>query len=503
MRTSMLGSLVVIALVLGPVGSSRADELDLTGHWQVNMDCDFYATATSFVKLDTDVTTGDLTALTPDKCGTIEFPTSIEEMIACSVINGLNVGRVSGTLFDLPTTGQYRNEAVFDPFFYPFIGCTVERFLIDLRYDGRVRTDELGNAVSIDGTVTTGYIEFREPGDVLCFSFPDAPDCTFDMRRNDIAVGSQVSVEPRVGTTLTFDTVSAPGTVSVMPLTEADASVPANFQVYAPGAPVPIYYDVDTNATVSGPITTCFDYQDFDDDGIIDGSNPWVFESNIQVLHEEGGEFVDRTSFVDTEANFVCAETTSFSQVTVVTPADPVIPWQDRSVAKAKLVVKRSRTGTEKVVFVTKDPDFMFPEAQTINDPRRFVGRGVTLELFAHGEGTVATFGGYHRFRLNSSSDKYGSYAESGAFKMAKIVRGRVLKVKLKATGLALTAPQGSMAARVTTGLLRHCASFTGSGVSKDLPGRFVGKIKEAALLPDCTDASLGIPGSPSGAFLD
>jgi hypothetical protein len=483
-----LSRVLGLMLVVGQASTVCADEVDLTGSWQVNMDCGFYATATSYLNLDTDVVTGAVTALEPDGCGTVQFPGSIEPITSCAVVSGSDQGSVAGTIFDLPAVGFRRTEAVFSPFFYPLIFCTVDRLRVDSRFDATVFTDGAGNAVRLQGAVTNENLEFVAPGGAVCYSLSSSPECLFEARRNDVAVGTNVAVEPRSGTTVRFDTVSAPGTVSVTPLTAPDGNVPAGFRVYAPDADVPIFYDIHTTATVSGPIESCFAYPDANDDGVVDGTLPYVFEDALRILHDEDGDFVDRTSVLDTAANVICAETTTLSQVTVGA-SDENVPWEDHPLAAAKLVVKRSSSGAEKVVFVSKDPDVFFPEPGTLSDPR---AAGATLELFAHGENAVdATALDPRDWRLDSN-DKYSYRKFYSGTGTGLLKRGRVLKIKLRDIGLdlALAAPQGSMAVRLTTGLVRHCAYFEAGDARRDLPGRFVAKRRDTQLT-DCSTTAL------------
>ena len=155
----------------------------------------------------------------------------------------------------------------------------------------------------------------RDASGATCFSLPDAPDfCTFHMRRNDVRVGANVTVAPRDGSTLTFSSVSAPGTAAIVPLTEADGLVPPGFQILSSGT-TPIFYDASTTALISGTITTCLAYPDTDNDGMVDGASPPIEENDLQVLHEEAGFFVDRTLSLDPVLKQVCGATPSLSQL--------------------------------------------------------------------------------------------------------------------------------------------------------------------------------------------
>src|SRR5205085_10563428 len=96
---------------------------------------------------------------------------------------------------------------------------------------------------------------FYDTRGTVCFSLPDAPDCGFEMRPNDVAVGTSVTVSPHAGVTVTFDAVTVAGTASVTPLTTASAAVPGAFQVYTVpgflgGPPMSIFYDLHTTAAI-------------------------------------------------------------------------------------------------------------------------------------------------------------------------------------------------------------------------------------------------------------
>ena len=77
--------------------------IDVTGSWQVNIDCQIFATATSFLEVEEDIVTGLLTArIPPGQCGTVEVPDGIQEVAACDQNPQPASGRVIGTNFDLP-----------------------------------------------------------------------------------------------------------------------------------------------------------------------------------------------------------------------------------------------------------------------------------------------------------------------------------------------------------------------------------------------------------------
>ena len=114
--------------------------------------------------------------------------------------------------------------------------------------------------------------------------------------------GSNQSVAPMAPhsntspATVTFSTVTQAGATGVTTSSTGNPP-PANLAIGTP----PVYYDIATSATYSGPITICINYS-----GIAFGGAP-------QLFHYENGAWVDRTSSVDTTHHIVCATVTSLS----------------------------------------------------------------------------------------------------------------------------------------------------------------------------------------------
>lgn len=309
-RTRIGVGLVLLAGVLAaPRGSQAAD---VAGSWQINISCGLFATATSFVDIADDGA-GNLTVTTP-VCGTLEVPGAIHQLTTCVFTPDPRDGLVSGATVSFPASSLGHSDSTTDTPFN-FVGlCQAARVVNESAFDGTVVEEAAGVATRISGTVVNGLLQVYRPDTSLCFSLLDSPDCTFDMRRNAVAAGSNVTVAPRDGSRVTFESILAPGTAAVVPVTTPSATVPANFTVLDSGG-VPIYYDVHTTAVHAGSITTCFAYPDVNNDGLIDSTGEP--ETSLRVLHEESGTFVDRTLSVDTDANLICAETSSLSQLTL------------------------------------------------------------------------------------------------------------------------------------------------------------------------------------------
>lgn len=136
----------------------------------------------------------------------------------------------------------------------------------------------------------------------------------------NVAVSSVATfTDPDTGTQRTanigvrFADVASGGEVVVTATSSVAGSLNSNFSVNIGGL-VPVYFDVSTTATITGPITVCQHYDDADNDGLVDGTG--VVETDLRILHGEGSPyvFVDRTVLpVDTANNTVCAEVSNLS----------------------------------------------------------------------------------------------------------------------------------------------------------------------------------------------
>ena len=116
--------------------------------------------------------------------------------------------------------------------------------------------------------------------------------------------GSNVEVQPIQEVTLSFTNVTSSGQTTVTTTNTTSVSAPAGFVV----GDIPIYYEITSTATFDGPVEVCFNY----DESQVNGP-----ESSLRVLHEENGEFVDRTVSLDTANNVICALVDSFSAFVV------------------------------------------------------------------------------------------------------------------------------------------------------------------------------------------
>ena len=134
--------------------------------------------------------------------------------------------------------------------------------------------------------------------------------------------GNDVSVRPLVGglgspggVELIFSTVTICGTTTAA-TTLAGPAPPAGLQVIAPGA----YYDLNTTATFTGPVTVCIGY----DETQLAGS-----ELDLVLLHQKTGDDVvdDKLGLIDgtpiAASDIICGETLTLSIFAVAEPVPP------------------------------------------------------------------------------------------------------------------------------------------------------------------------------------
>lgn len=184
----------------------------------------------------------------------------------------------------------------------------------------------------------------------------------------------------------------------------------------------------------------------------------------------------------------------------------------DRPISAVKLVLKRSPSAKEKLVFVSKDPAFLFPAIGSADDPASGSPGGALLEVFSKTEGAAALaippgIGKPGWKVKDATGDRY-TFSNKAAplgisvVKAATLKSGTTLKVVARETGVALAGAQGSVGVRITTGTLRSCVLFDASTIQKDEPGVFTARNAVASALADCSDGALsGLPPCGSAAF--
>jgi YVTN family beta-propeller protein len=102
-----------------------------------------------------------------------------------------------------------------------------------------------------------------------------------------------------------------------------------------------------TTAQVNNPITVCSNYEDADDDGVLDGTSMSV--SRLRLMRSQNKTFVDVTSRLDVAAHLVCAQVNSLATFATAVytgelgyvPPDPgSLSCENRVAAKVKALAK-------------------------------------------------------------------------------------------------------------------------------------------------------------------
>ena len=184
----------------------------------------------------------------------------------------------------------------------------------------------------------------------------------------------------------------------------------------------------------------------------------------------------------------------------------PSACFLDRPIAGRKLVLKRSGSGKETLVFTSSDDLFPFPAFGSGDDPS-LSPSGLTIEILsANGDrATVVVppgLGGPPGWQTKTGtvgSYTYRNKSAPGGPTAARVVRikeSKSVKIVLRDFGIPLDAPQGGLSVRVTTGALRSCARFEAGHalVLRDEPNRFLAKNAVVGGWTDCSDEALELP---------
>jgi hypothetical protein len=163
------------------------------------------------------------------------------------------------------------------------------------------------------GTQTVRWLADRmdtPPGDFLALE--DTGVCS-----SNTPVGSNVPVSLNGGTAalagidVTFSSVASGGTTSVV-TTIAGPPPPTGFKIVGL-AEIPLYFDINTDASYSGDLTVCVRY----DETQVAGP-----EANLKLMQRIDSGFVNVTTSVDTANDIICGRTTHLSIFVV---AEPII----------------------------------------------------------------------------------------------------------------------------------------------------------------------------------
>jgi hypothetical protein len=175
-----------------------------------------------------------------------------------------------------------------------------------------------------------------------------------------------------------------------------------------------------------------------------------------------------------------------------------------------KLILRRTATRAT-LIFVSRDPYFLFPAIGGPDDPATGSPGGATVELFSASEGQASLAApvgaGDPGWTVTSTPTARYKFHNRPApagispVRVAVLSQGKMIKIVAKDPGLPLAVPQGAVGIRITTGTLQSCARFAGATIRKDDPGTFVASHAPRTANYDCSDESLnGVPPSCEGS---
>jgi N-acetylneuraminic acid mutarotase len=147
------------------------------------------------------------------------------------------------------------------------------------------------NAIIADGTGIGTIVNDDEPPVSLSIATPAGSDVVVDL--------------PPL--TLTFDSVTQAGQTHLTTSTTGPSS-PAGFSLGDP----PTYIDLSTSAGFTGSVEICIDYSSFS----------YTNETLLRLFHFDDPAWIDITSSLDTVANVICGNTTSFSPFAIFEPIE-------------------------------------------------------------------------------------------------------------------------------------------------------------------------------------
>ncbi|MBI5756026.1 MAG: SBBP repeat-containing protein [Nitrospirae bacterium] len=118
-----------------------------------------------------------------------------------------------------------------------------------------------------------------------------------DFPAGNTSCGADVQVTPD-SVTLIFSTVTLSGSTTVT-TTGTGTPPPSGFKIGSP----PTYYEINTTVTFTGIVEICINYNE----------NQFTTERNLKLFHWTGSGWDNITTSMDTTANIICGNTTSFS----------------------------------------------------------------------------------------------------------------------------------------------------------------------------------------------
>jgi DNA-binding beta-propeller fold protein YncE len=145
-------------------------------------------------------------------------------------------------------------------------------------------------ALTLSSTLTSQNVTVGTQTTTLALN-PQCPNA-------NTQTGSNVVAKPSTDVTLSFASVTQPGMTTETSSGRGSAP-PSNFRVGSPA----VFYDVSTSATYTAPIKICFNYT-----GIT-----FSPAAGPRLFHYENGNWVDRTTSVDTANRIACGSVNSLS----------------------------------------------------------------------------------------------------------------------------------------------------------------------------------------------
>jgi polyhydroxybutyrate depolymerase len=309
---------------------------NLNGSWQFNYTCNYQVGGTSFHQISENTGTGSFTIPIAGACGSVRIGASVLPVAECGSTPNPIAGEVTGSGLSTPTSGFFLGSNVYET---PTVvaglcgGVPVARGTGQRRLEGVATEFVGGTATRIEGDVYVGLAQFYDEQDDLCaqFDFTGPPFCSFYALRNDVPAGGPATAEPMDGATVSFANVTASGVVTIVVTTQGSVALPPTFQLLDP----PLYYAVETTASVTGNIQVCLPYADADGNGIVDDTS--VAELDLVILHDGVAPI---SQFVDASGNRVCATVPDLSEFVLGTSAKvPALTPVGRLLLVAALVV--------------------------------------------------------------------------------------------------------------------------------------------------------------------
>jgi hypothetical protein len=179
----------------------------------------------------------------------------------------------------------------------------------------------------------------------------------------------------------------------------------------------------------------------------------------------------------------------------------------DQPIGARKLLLRRTGSGQEKLLFVTTDPHYLFPAPGGADDPASGTPGGLTIELVtaAHAVARFDVPAGAGWTKRSSAPAVFhyaNKLAPAGPTAVSAIIirSGHGIRLRASATGLPLASVLGPVSVRITTGGLRSCVRFDATTIRRDANGVYNAR-NAFTSLSDCADATLGAPTCADGAF--